>query len=439
MTPDFERLGQAIAQAQDEQLQKEGGAASARVRAQLLAAAPPKARRPGVPQRWLAGAIAAAALAFVGVWQVRTASVAPLTFHVDAERSEEPSAGRWLAAPPSRPMSLRFSDRSDIELAPSSELRVTKLEPEGATVQLESGRARLSVVHKATTHWTVVAGPFATQVVGTRFEVEWDPAARAFRIAMLDGVVDVSGPVIGQRRVAAGETVSVSLPEQLARVEQGEAPPSPPPPSSASPLSPPSPPSPPVPSPAPDERPARGAAGPPAPPKRSAIGGPHDADKTRDEAPSYEELARAGRYEDAVAAAVDAGWDRTLATDPASSLLLLGDAARLSRQFGRASRAYEAVRARSPSSREAADAAFAIGRLAQDQQKNPAQAALWFATYLREAPHGPYARDAEGRQMEAESASGGAREARDTAVDYLRRYPDGPHAPLARRLLSSPP
>ena len=64
-----------------------------------------------------------------------------------------------------------------------------------------------------------------------------------------------------------------------------------------------------------------------------------------------------------------------------------------------------------------------------------AQAADWFSTYLREQPSGALAREALGRLIEAYQAAGDRVSARATAERYLKSYPDGPHATLARQAL----
>ncbi len=115
-------------------------------------------------------------------------------------------------------------------------------------------------------------------------------------------------------------------------------------------------------------------------------------------------------------------------------LLLLRDVARLSGDSGRALRAYERVRSRAPGTDAAANAAFAMGRVYFDQREAYADAASWFATYRSERGDGPLARDATGRQMEALSRAGDAPGAARVADEYLRWYPKGPHAPLARTL-----
>src|SRR5262249_19863325 len=93
---------------------------------------------------------------------------------------------------------------------------------------------------------------------------------------------------------------------------------------------------------------------------------------------------------------------------------------------------------------EAANSAFAFGRIAFDAENDFEGATRWFETYLFERPRGPLAREALGRTLEALLRSHDAR-ARTTAHTYLAQYPDGPHAPIARAAiadelpLSAPP
>ena len=67
-----------------------------------------------------------------------------------------------------------------------------------------------------------------------------------------------------------------------------------------------------------------------------------------------------------------------------------------------------------------------------------AKAADWFQIYLKERPGGPLTREARGRVMEATHRTGRRTEARNLALTYLLDYPAGPHAELARRIVSSP-
>jgi outer membrane protein assembly factor BamD (BamD/ComL family) len=65
----------------------------------------------------------------------------------------------------------------------------------------------------------------------------------------------------------------------------------------------------------------------------------------------------------------------------------------------------------------------------------PARAVKWFSAYLSEEPGGAWAREASGRLIEAYQASGDPGAAREAAKRYLGRYPDGPHAEFAKRVL----
>jgi TolA-binding protein len=149
---------------------------------------------------------------------------------------------------------------------------------------------------------------------------------------------------------------------------------------------------------------------------------------------SWQALARASRFREAFDLARDNGFDGELDRASVQDLLLLGDAARLSGNAPYAIRAYQRARSRAPGTPWAANAAFALGRVYFDQLDSFGDAARWFATYSSEAPSGPLAREALGRRMEALSRGGDRSGAARVAEQYLRQYPSGPHAPLARTL-----
>jgi len=116
-------------------------------------------------------------------------------------------------------------------------------------------------------------------------------------------------------------------------------------------------------------------------------------------------------------------------------VLLLGNTARFAGSAKRADQAYRAVRERFPHTHEAAMAAFFLGRIAYDDWRRFPEAARWFDTYLTDEPDGILTREASGRLMEAQRAAGSRARASETATSYLARYPNGPHAPLARSLI----
>jgi TolA-binding protein len=113
---------------------------------------------------------------------------------------------------------------------------------------------------------------------------------------------------------------------------------------------------------------------------------------------------------------------------------LLSDLARYGRDHDDAVGALRLLRQRFPGTRQAARAAFGLGRLDSDHDGSHAEAAGWFRTYLREQPEGSLAREASGRLLEATLRAGDAAGARELAAQYLRDYPSGPHAALASGL-----
>jgi hypothetical protein len=111
--------------------------------------------------------------------------------------------------------------------------------------------------------------------------------------------------------------------------------------------------------------------------------------------------------------------------------LRLAQVAQLSGHRGTERESLLACRRRFPGTEQGAVAAYELGRAS-----TPAEAATWFDAYLREQPGGPLAREALGRLLEARAGAGDDVGARDAASRYLAKFPDGPQAPLARRVLS---
>lgn len=420
-----EELGRAIADEQDALLANDDDLRI--VRERVLASVEAGPSRP----RWRRSAVVlAAAAAVLAAVALLVVGLAPkkLEFTVGAMRTAG-SVDQWLAAG-TKPLTVDFSDGTRVALAPSSRARITAVEPTGATVAVETGHAEFAVVHRKHTSWRVTLGPFAVHVTGTRFNVDWDPDAQVMVLKLVEGRVTVSGCVLGDGRpVVAGETVRASCKER--RVEITSAPPASasaaaaanPPASSA------------IAEVTPEALPLEGAAaadsaappGSAAPAESAAPAGPAKSD--------WRKLVRTGRYRDAYAAADAEGFDALCSRGSAGDLLMLGDAARLSGKLAKAEHAYLTLRQRFGGGGTGAVAAFMLARIAFDQRGAPGQAARWLQTYLSEAPGGPLAREALGRLIEAERRSGNRAGAEQTARQYLARYPSGPHAELARRVL----
>jgi transmembrane sensor len=426
-------LGRRLAEQQDQA--PEARLDRARGRARLIEAEIRPAARTGRPFaiRVVAplAALMLATLALVIVVRPRE----PMRFDVGA--TEPGVVGAWIAAPPAAELPIRFSDGSVLLLAPGGRARVAAVDADGAEVALERGTLDLSVVHRARTRWTVRVGPFQVHVIGTRFETRWDPVEEQLVVALREGAITVSGPVVGEgRAVRAGERLTVSA--AAGKLEVGAIDTATHEGSSASGSA--------------GWKQAPEAGWKPALPRPSASSAPGavvsrepasaqavPAEPAPPEAPattSWRALALDARYKDALAAAERDGFDTICGAASAGDLRALGDAARLGGSSGRALQAFTALRTRFPGSPEAAAAAFILGRIAQDQGRDYAGAAGWFTRYLSEQPGGPFTADALGRLVEAEDRLGDVAGARRAAERYLAAYPGGSHAAYARGVLA---
>ena len=208
------------------------------------------------------------------------------------------------------------------------------------------------MVHREGVRWELEAGPFVVRITGTRFRVGWDPAAQTFDIWMEHGTVDVTGPMLADgRRMAPGEVMQVWVAERRGEVRSGRgttvaaaAPPPPPATVPAAPVAPA-----PAATSAEAETPTATEAGSSEPAASEAVTSATCRGlnaEARGAGPSWRDLARAGRYRDAVAAVEATGFDRLLASSSATDLVALGDAARLGGRADLAEKAYQDVRRR---------------------------------------------------------------------------------------------
>ena len=424
----FDRLGQHIAREQDALRARAGHRAEVRDRIADLPITS-RSRRLRRARVWLPVAAAAAlALAAAGWFATTAPARAPLRAQ-DASNGDPIAAGAWIEASGAQPFGLRFSDGTRVQMAPHARARLVSVDAHGAHLLLESGRARLHVVHRPRARWRVSAGPFAVHVIGTRFEVRWDPEHDQFQLDLEQGRVEVAGCLFGQGyEMHSGQHLEASCKrgrfdvsdlgdETAARREGATAA------SGASPA-------------------LTTAATPKAPsvasePERVAAV-PHA--NTRRPRPSARAArsARLGRTHRSGAQALPSDFDAQCASATrAEQLAELADAAHYARDTDREAFAWRLLRRRFPGTSRAALAAFALGRLEFDVHGSFSKAAEWFGTYLKEQPSGALAREARGRLMEASLRAGDTAAARSLAASYLRDYPSGPHAALARSLTAA--
>jgi hypothetical protein len=330
----------------------------------------------------------------------------------------EGQAGAWLATGSASALPLTFSEGTQLVMAPGSRGRVEGLERTGASFLLERGAVRAHVVHRAGNSWRFLAGPFEVRVTGTALGVDWDPARERFAVRVDEGSVVVSGPNVGEPRssampsastvVRAGQQCVVDLPTRTMRISPiGQDLP--------------------IEAEAPADAGVDGLAAPAVP----AVAPPSAPRLPATAAVSWIKLDEKGDYDGAYAAALGAGLGSVLRASSSDELLRLAQVARLSGHRDTERQALVTCRRRFPGTERAAVAAYELGR-----SSSPSEASSWFDTYLGEQPSGPLAREASGRLVEARASAGDDRGARDAAARYLARYPDGPHAPLARRVLA---
>jgi transmembrane sensor len=415
-------LWRGVRESQDEARTRAGYLSRARARRAV--------RRPATARRrwWpLLAAAAALACALGAIVLRRAPHDDELSFSIEGNAG---TVGSWIASPEASPLALRFSDGTLFHLSPGSRARVSAADSNGARIVVERGSANASVVHRPRSHWLVDVGPFEVSVVGTRFDVSWDANDEVFRLQLDEGAVLVSGACLLQPRpVAQGQALRVSCKRDREEIVEtrgdtaavGDAGPAE---ASSGERS-------------VDEPQAALSANAGVEPTASGEGArraataesEHPVDVLRSRA--WRALISAGRFREALELVEQTGFDETCRNAPGGELLELGDAARLAGDAGRARRAYLAARGKLPGGGRSA---YSLGLTAFDHDKDFALAARWFGVYLSEQPAGELRREAEGRLMEASLRAGDRPRARTVAERYLREYPEGTQAPLARQI-----
>lgn len=371
-----------------------------RSRDALIAALPQRRPRPWT---WSQRALAAACVVMAAVIVLLVWPEQRLAYQVAGALADD---GYVRAA--SEPASILFEDGTRFEIGAQSSSRVVDVGANGARVLLESGKLTADVVPRANGKWAVVAGPYTISVTGTRFDVQWSAADQRFAVQLIEGSIVVRGPMAEQGiTMAAGQHLAADVDRRALHVTDGEAPtastPSAPPAASVGA------------SPPPSSRPSATAT--------AAAPAPAPA--------SWSQLNARGAYAEVMDRARAMGIESVLSGGSIDQLVALGDAARYTGDGATSRNVLLALRKRFPSSAGAKTAAFLLGRMAEGG--SPATAITWYDRYLAESPGGTYAAEALGRKMVVLSRTQPAR-ARAIAAQYLKLYPRGGYAEVARRL-----
>jgi TolA-binding protein len=315
--------------------------------------------------------------------------------------------GTWLGVAPSGgSLSMRFSDGTEMDLAPGSKGRVAEVTGDGARIVLATGVLEARVVHGPRARWAVAAGPYTIEVTGTVFDVGWSAASEELDLSLHDGSVVVRGPSLpdglrvsaGQRLVARAGTGEARISSLLALQPQVDA---------------------------------------PVAASASAAEGPAQVRPVSRPLPTWSEMLADGNFRGVLDAADGRGVDATLSRGSLADVVALADAARYLHERGLARRGLLAERSRFPGSAEARGAAFVLGRMADDAGSRD-EAIRWYDTYLAESPRGSFAAEALGRKLVALVESSDTVGARSVAQEYLRRFPHGAHAAYAHDHVPEP-
>jgi transmembrane sensor len=435
----LDRLSTEIAREQDEVMSRGDRLTNARRRLLATDVGFPRRRVPAWVGWAVAGTGAMAVTTGAPLWHF----LAPDELVATTGESNSPiSANARLDAPENASIPVRFSDGTQIEVAPRSRMRLMSLGRRDVRLAMESGHAGFTVVHTEHRRWELRAGPFAVNITGTRFDVAWDPAQDRFDLALTEGQVELTGCGFSTgRRLVAGQTVRASCRDGSVEIAYGRAVPWPTElatastekngpavisssvsaPKSANVTSP---------------RGSTSHAGSAADAKIAAGASSTAVLQSSITTSQWMLLAEQGRFKDALAAVDRTGFAAECSRAQVDDLALLADTARSAREPQKARRAFLVLRQRFPDTSQAGVAAFKLGVLEFDQMGAYMDAASWFRTYLAENPSGPLTREARGRLMEAMHRAGST-DARVLAADYLHDYPTGPHAELAQRIVDA--
>ena len=365
----------------------------------------------------------AAAAAFAVVfWS--TTRVRPITYEIAGGSRFESG---YLSASPDRAAVIRFSDGSAIDAAPGTRLRVDSTQNDGARVLLERGSANARIHHGKTSSWLFVAGPFEVHVVGTHFNLTWDPSKEEVDLTLDEGTVELKSPLgQGPFVVRKGQKFRASLLTRSVRMDDANAIAA----SSVEPVQ--EPPAALAQESASDPRVATG--------DESAVssnpnstGNALKASGARHD--SWQSLVSQGRFKSVVEAAESRGVDGCLSFCSLGDVRALADAARYTGRSDLAERSLLAIRQRAAAGSQRSAAAFLLGR--SSESRGQGSASSWYDTYLSESPNGEFAADALAGKMRITVRTQGTAAARPLAMQYLQRYPNGAHADSARKIVES--
>ena len=330
------------------------------------------------------------------------AALLMLGFRADSQLNYELRGGRaqdGVIVAERGEATVALSDGSSILAENRTKFSVDVVGRNAALTRLVTGKLHVRVAHNDDTRYRFIAGPYEVRVVGTEFDLAWDPEGAGLTLAMSKGEVRLVEPGGKLSTVKAGQALRLpglaeSATQDAPATASARAP------TAAS---------------VDAATPARALPGPQAP-------------------PTWDALVAKGQFAEVVREAETLGIDNVTERRQASDLKALGQAARYVGQRALSVRAFSALRERNRGTDAARQAAFFLGRL-QEEQGNQADALRWMNTYVAEAPRGVYAAEAYGRRLSLTERLRGTAAAVPLAREYLERFPEGAYAASARALV----
>lgn len=377
------------------------------------------------------------------------------------EAVEYAAMGRWVKSTEKTPVPIIFDRGSRFVLKGKSSAMVSEVRSEQVTIQLHQGRLESTVNGDGVTRWTVQAGPYTVTVLGTVFSVDWQTNEGQLEVSVQQGRVRISDQrdasevvlVSGERLAVNSETGNSLVTKMALKNEQSTA----------------------------NRLGEQVISGDevrenekenPSPQKKettverntvSSRPGDqktnHDTSSSRLIAPSSDDRLqvsartplgphREERQMDAEEELLQPAEVQDSENDPVhislhpnggvdlDTLWQRANRERYLKRADQATKLFQSLRRRFPASGRAQTAAFLIGKIALEQQRDPRVAQKWFEQYLREAKTGRLAADAIGYLMEIYDTTGQEQKARKAANQYLERFAGGPFSSLAQSIQS---
>jgi len=314
------------------------------------------------------------------------ALVAACTLFAFSRVRAHETAQKTASAEANQERVVRFSDGSTVHLLDAAaDVSILEARAERIVAALDHGRATFEVSHMPGRVFRVQAGQVIVEALGTVFTVE--RGTDRVRVSVGRGRVRVDYGT-GSRELAVGQ--SDTFPPLTPNPAESAVSPS----ASAAPS-------------ASDE---------------AIPSAPSSAAAPSAKAPSWKELARAGKSSSAYRALQSAPASEL---NSAEALLLAADTARLAGHAPEAVPYLARVLRDFKADPSASLAAFSLGRVLMSSLGRPAEAAGYFERARALAREPSLAEDALAREVEALARAGQAERAHRRAEDYLRLYPSG--------------